>query len=71
MIVVGQARQGPQVGLGLPENPLELGRPVADLEHRHPDAGEGHQVVLRLLEHRLGQHRGAGAEVVHAVDGWI
>ena len=51
---------------------VHQGRPEATAAARDLSewlAGEGHQVALRLLEHRLGEHRGAGAEVVHAVGG--
>jgi hypothetical protein len=39
---------------------------MTDLENRHPDAGQRHEVALRLFENRLGQDRRAGAEVENA-----
>ena len=57
------------VGLGLREDRLERLRAMADLEDRHADAGQRHEIALDLLEHRHRQHRGAGGEVEDAMNG--
>ena len=48
---------------------LERLRAVADLEDRHPGAGQRDQIPLDFLEHRDGQHRRTGGEVVDAMNG--
>ena len=52
----------------LREDVLERLRAVADLEDRHADAGQRHEIALRLLENGHGQDRGAGGKVVDALD---
>ena len=37
---------------------------MADLEDRRPDARQRHQIALHFREHRLGQHRRPGREIV-------
>ena len=39
---------------------------MADLHHRHADAGQRDQIALRLLEHRQRQDGGTGGEVENA-----
>ena len=67
VVVVGDARQLADVRFTLGEDGLERLRPMADLEHRHADAGERQQVALRFLECGERQHGRAGREVVDAV----
>jgi hypothetical protein len=66
-VIVGNACQRPAVGLRLVEDPIERLAAMAVLHD--PDAAAGHvpDRLLRLAEDGLGQHGGAGAEIVDAV----
>jgi hypothetical protein len=55
-----------QIGLGRGDDRVERLRAMADLHHGHADAGQRHQIALRLLEN-LDRHHGRPCrEVVDA-----
>ena len=68
-VVVGDAGERADVGLGRVEDRFERLRPVADLQDRHADARQRDEIALRLFEDGLGQDGGTGAEVEDALNG--
>src|SRR5439155_20551810 len=66
-IVRRHAAERPDVSFGLLEDRLERFRAVADLEDRHPDAGQRDEVALNLLEDRQWQNRGACRKIEDAL----
>src|SRR5262249_61989860 len=67
LIAGGDRGELADVGLAALDDIFERLRAVADLENRHPNAGKGHQVLLRLSEDRLRKNGGAGGKVENAV----
>ena len=65
-VVRRHVRKFSDVGFGPREHVFEYLGPVADLENRHADARQRHQLALSLLEHRHRQHGGAGGEIENA-----
>ena len=40
---------------------------VGHLHHRHARVSVNHQILLRLLQHRLCQHRRTGGKIIHTL----
>ena len=68
-VVLGDAGQAAGLFFGLGDDPLEELAPVAVLQDPHAAAGDVPEVLLRLAQHRFGEHGGAGVEVVNARHG--
>jgi hypothetical protein len=66
-IVRGDGGERTDVGLGLGKNRFERLRAMADLEDRHPHAGQRDEVALHLFQDRHRQHRRSGGEIVDAL----
>ena len=66
VVTLGHARERAQVGLATLDDLVEGRGAMADLEHRHADAGQRQQVLLDLLEHGDRQHGRTGGKVVNA-----
>src|SRR5690606_4095430 len=66
LVIVGHAEKPTQTPLCLGRALDEIRATVADLDHGHTAALPIEQLFLRPAQHRLGQHRGAGAEVIHS-----
>ena len=67
MIVRRDAGERAQVGLAALDDLVERLRAMADLEDRHADAGQRHQVALRLLEHLERQHGRPSGKIENSV----
>ena len=63
LVVIGNAHQRAQVGLGLVGNLLEHLGAVAHLHDAHAAAAVVHHLVADLLQNGLRHHGGAGGEV--------
>ena len=63
LVVVGNAHQLAQIGLGLVDDLLEHLGAVAHLHDAHTAAAVVHHLVADLLQHRLRHHGGAGGEI--------
>ena len=66
LVVIRDAHEVAQRGLGVVDDLLEDGRSVAHLHDAHAAAGVVEHLVRALPEDLLGQHGGTGGEVVHA-----
>jgi hypothetical protein len=69
LVVRRNGRQRADVGLRLREDRLERRRAVADLEDRHADSRQRHEIALNLFENGHRQDRGPRREVVDAMNG--
>ena len=62
-IVIGNADQGAQIGLGLRCHRHEVGAAVADFDDGRAHAIPFQHLFLRLAQNRFRQRRGAGTEI--------
>ena len=62
---VGHVQDGLELGLRVVEDLLELFTSMAHLHNGQSAALIIHQILLRLPQRALGQHRGAGGEIEH------
>ena len=63
MIIRRNAGERAQVRLAALDDIVERLRAMADLEDRHADARQRHQIALGLFEHLEGKHSRAGGKI--------
>jgi hypothetical protein len=67
LVAVGNLGEAARLILGLADDLLEELAPVAVLGDPHATAADVPEILLRLLQHRLGEHAGTGAKVVNTM----
>ncbi len=66
LVIVRQIQQGSQMGFGPRQDLAEHLAAMADLQHRHAQAGQCQHLVPDMPQNRFGQHGRTGRKVVDA-----